>query len=85
MHLKNPPIVEVWVGFLFTPSQEKTKWDLESAMPFFEQFRATLSHVQIQKTEELTILERTPSGKPKKICLNAMLASLNPLKNLPKR
>jgi len=67
LSLRSPPIIEAWIGFRFSPNAAKQPWDLPVALPFINHFGQTLDHVQVVRTEEITIQERTAQGIPKSI------------------
>ena len=67
MHLKNPPVVEVGIDFQFDPDPEKKPWDLPVAMPFVEQFKEFLPHIEIVRAEEICIEKRSPQGLPERL------------------
>jgi uncharacterized protein (TIGR04255 family) len=67
VRLANPPVVEVGINFHFDPDPEKKLWDLPVAMPFVEQFKESLPHVEIVRAEEIRIEKRSPQGLPEKL------------------
>lgn len=67
MRLKSPPVVEVGIDFHLDPNPEKQPWDLPVAMPFVEQFKDFMPHIEVVQAEEIRIVKRSPQGVPERL------------------
>lgn len=64
MKLKNPPVIQSWIGFQFSPGPAKPKWELKTADAFADLYKETLPECEAIIETKFQIQHVT--GKPQR-------------------
>ncbi len=65
MILKNPPVIESWIGFRFEPAEHARPWDIQAADKFLSCFESTFPHREAFFRTQFEIQEISPSRRPR--------------------
>jgi uncharacterized protein (TIGR04255 family) len=77
LKLENPPVIQTWIGFRFSPSPKKKEWDRINAFEFLSRYRESLEHIEALYDETVHIEQVSLHHSPKvkrEIALNRIRA-----------